>query len=153
VADQGPVAPTVNLNAVQLVPGHQKTVYLRPRHHGQHFQTALGAVLQAGGTGSLLPEDTPGGERGQDKATVAHTLEETANGWAHTALKLEELWVKLDEAAEKKQKEADAEKDASKKARLQKQADFLSTQRDQAGKALTQAIQNAGNATEKGAGK
>jgi hypothetical protein len=161
VADQGPLAPTVSLNAVQPVPGHYKTVYLRPRHHGQHFQTALGAVLRAGGTGSLLPEDTPGGGQGQDKPVTLQDspqdrvkkVEETANGWADTALKLQELWVKLDEAAEKKQKEADDTPKGPKKDRLQRQADFLSAQREVVGAALAQATQNAKNATEKGGGK
>jgi hypothetical protein len=67
VSDQVLLIPTVSVDIVRHVhvPGRHKTVPLRPIHHGQHFQTALGVVLQVRGTGSLLSGDTPGGGEGQ----------------------------------------------------------------------------------------
>jgi hypothetical protein len=61
---QGPQGPTISVDIFHRVPGHHKTVPLRLIHHGQHFPTALGAILRFQGTGSLSPADTPGGGQG-----------------------------------------------------------------------------------------
>jgi hypothetical protein len=62
---QGPLLPPVIVDIFHRVPGRHKTVPLKPIHHGQHFQTALGAVLHVGGTGSQLDADTPTEGHGQ----------------------------------------------------------------------------------------
>jgi hypothetical protein len=153
VSDQVPLIPTVSVDIGRHVhvPGRHKTVPLRPIHHGLHFQTALGAILHAGGTGSLFAADTPGGAQDPDKPGTPHRQHpgdkvqrgpEDPNFW----LDLADRW---DALADRKQKEADGlPDDDPNKEKLTKQAKRYRAMADWCREKAIQASDKAANAQQ-----